>query len=176
MEEIEVKILDVDKAGLEKKLKTLDAKLVGKYEIESIIFDTLKKELNSKKELLRLRKKNDKSTLTYKNNVREGKTRTCEETEIEVSDFEKTKSLLIGLGFVCSKTKPKKRTTYKLKNSLVEIEEYEEIPTFFEIESPSEKELEEIVELLGYSMSDTKTWTGWKVFRHYGKELESQEN
>jgi len=176
MKEIEIKILDVNKAELEKKLLGLGAKLVGKYELESIVFDTPNKDLNSKKELLRLRKKNAISTLTHKSSVKEDKTRTCEETEVEVGDFEKTKALLIGLGFICSSTKPKKRTTYKLNNSLIEIDEYKEIPTFFEVESPNEKELEEIVKLLGYSMKDTKTWTGWKVFNHYGKELESAEN
>jgi len=172
---MEVKILDVNKASLEKKLLALGAKLVGKYALESVVFDTQNKDLNSKKELLRLRKKNNKTILTHKNNVKEGKTKTCEETEIEVSDFDKTKALLIGLGFVCSKSKPKKRTTYKLMNSLIEIDEYKEIPPFFEVESPNEEELEEIVKLLGYTMKDTKTWTGWKVFRHYGKELESLE-
>jgi len=54
----------------------------------------------------------------------------------------------------------------------VEIDTYPQIPAFFEVESPNEKELEEIVKLLEYTMKDAKPWNAWKLFEHYGKKLE----
>ena len=63
----------------------------------------------------------------------------------------------------------KKRISYVLGDIRFEIDTYEGIPTFLEIEAPSEEILEEMVLKLGFSMKDTKPWNGKKVWKHYGK-------
>ncbi|MFA5763308.1 MAG: class IV adenylate cyclase [archaeon] len=171
MKEIEVKVIEINQAEVEKKLVQLGAKKIGEYDIDALNFDTIDKKLSSKFNLLRLRKKG-KNYLTFKGKAEQGFAKIVEELEIEVSDFETTKLILEKLGFLAKKTHPKHRVTYKLNNSLIEIDDYFIIPVFLEIESPNEKELKEIIELFGFEEDKIKSWNGFDLFKHYNLELE----
>ena len=72
------------------------------------------------------------------------------------------------IGFIPEELKSSHRITFKLKNSLIEIQEFKEIPTYFEVESPNEKELHTILELLEVDKSKVRNWNGWELFSHYG--------
>ncbi len=170
MKEIEVKVIEIDQQEVEKKLSSLGAKKIGEYQVESIIFDDSENNLNKKLNLLRLRKKG-KIYLTFKEKAEKGFVKIAEETEVEVSDFEKMKLILEKIGFISSKTQPKKRITYKLKNSLVEIDDYFVLPVFLEVESPTEEELKEILDLFEFEKEKIKDWNGFELFKYYGKEL-----
>ncbi len=169
MKEIEVKVIEINKKEVEKKLADFKAKKIGEWDIESILFDTPEKELEKKRNLLRLRKKG-KSYLTFKGKEEKGLARIAEELEIEVSNFDTTKKLLENIGFVSKKFRPKHRVSYKIKNSLIEIDDYFDIPLFLEIESPNEEELKEIIEMFGFEKEKIKTWNGFDLLKHYNKE------
>lgn len=53
---------------------------------------------------------------------------------------------------------------------MVEINTYDQLPSFLEVESPNIDELKHIVELLGFSYNQTKTWTGKEVLDFYNKK------
>lgn len=168
MKEIEVKVIEINKEEIEKKLIEFGAKKIGEYDIESIIFDTKNKDLSKKQNLLRLRKKG-KNYLTFKGTPKFNVAKTVEELEVEVSDFELTKKILEQSGFIASNVAKKHRITYKLKNSLIEIDDYFFIPVFLEIESPTEIELEEIINLFNFDKNKVKTWNGFDLLKHYNK-------
>jgi adenylate cyclase, class 2 len=170
MKEIEVKVLEINKEKVLQKLKELKAEFVGEWDIDSIIFDDENNSLSKKKNLLRLRKKG-KNYLTFKGKEKDGFAREAEEIEIEVSDFEKMKLILSKIGFTNSINSEKHRTTYKLKNSLIEIDEIKGIPTFLEVESPNEKEIKEIIELFGFENDKIKNWNGFKLLEYYGVKI-----
>jgi len=167
MKEIEVKVIEINKKEVVNKLISLGAKKVSELGVSTIVFDTPSKDLHNSGKTLRLRKKG-KYYLTLKEHKRGAFAKEDDEFEVEVNDFEVTKKLFESIGFVSSKLKTSHRITYKLKNSLVEIQEFKEIPPYFEVESPSEKELREILELLGADKSKVRNWNGWELFDHYG--------
>ena len=171
MQETEVKILEVNRAELEEKLKSLGAKKVFEGELSATLFDNKKKEISSSDGLLRLRDEGGKFFLTHKGVVPSAKTKIRDETEIEVSDIEKTKKILKVLGFEEIGRMKKKRISYKLGDLKFEFdkytEEYDFIPEFLEIESESEEEIKKILKKLGLSIEDTKPWSMKDLIKHY---------
>lgn len=106
---------------------------------------------------IRLRTSNDITTLTVKH-ILADKDSSClqqmQENEIKVSSKEDANSFLEALGLSHKCYLEKKRTTYSLKNHLIEIDTWPKIPTYFELEGKDEEDIENVLNLLGYSMKD----------------------
>ncbi len=169
MKEIEVKILEIDKKEIEKKLvklgakKTIDAKVIyAKYDFS----DCRIKNANN---LLRLRTIGTKSYLTFKKKMgaKNSKAKIEIENEIEVSDFKTTKKILENLGLTETLRGTKHRTEYVIGKIHFEIDTLPNIPTYLEIEAPSIKIIEKYVKLLRLSVKDMKPWTAGAVERYY---------
>ena len=106
---------------------------------------------------IRLRTSNEKTTLTVKHILsdKEGSNlQQLKEVEIEVSSKEDANNFLKALGLSHKCYLEKKRTTYSLKNHLIEIDTWPKIPTYFELEGSGEEDIEDVLNLLGYSMKD----------------------
>lgn len=175
MKEIEVKIIGINKSQITKLLKKMGAKESFDGVIEGVFLDYTNKKLHKNNELLRLRTAKNKAFLTYKGKLKKGKVKSCEEKEIEVSDFEKTKDLLLSIGFIVQKeTMAKHRTSYTLGKTHFEIEtsigKYSFIPPFMEIESTSEKTIYKYAKNLGFKKEDCLNWTGKDVINYYKKK------
>jgi len=166
MEEIEVKILNIDKEKIIKKLLELGAEKVFDGPMKTIYLD-LNNELRNSGKMLRIRQKGDKCIVTLKIKKEDSGTKINDEYETEVKNFEEAIKLFQNLGFKVFATDFRKRISYKIKNSLVEINIYDDIPPFLEVEAPTKEELKEIVNLLGFSLDQTKTWTGKEVLDFY---------
>jgi adenylate cyclase, class 2 len=170
MKEIEVKVIEINKKNVLKKLKELNAKKIGEYNIEAMLFDDINKTFSKKKNLIRLRKKNNNAYFTFKGKETKGFSRQAEEIEFSVSDFKKAKLFLEKIGFKHYSFTKKHRITYKLKNALVEIDEYANIPVFLEIEAKSEKKIRELINLLELPLKNVKTWNSFDLFNYYDKK------
>ncbi|MFH0701413.1 MAG: class IV adenylate cyclase [Candidatus Woesearchaeota archaeon] len=168
MKEIEVKILEVDVPKIVKKLEDLGAKKTLDTEQEIIYFDNNERTF-SKNNLLRLRKNGKVIELAHKKKMSKKGVKIAEETEVHVSDFEKTRKILEGIGFREIRKATKHRISYHLPGVSFELDTYPEVPTFLEIETEDEKLLKEYVKKLGFTMKDTKAWSGKDVLRYYGK-------
>ena len=164
MKEIEVKILEIDVDSVIKKLESLGAVKEGEFDIEASHYDFDKEGVS-----LRLRKIGEKVEFTSKKKIDSDRYKIRDEFQVEVDDFDKMDSLLKSIGLGDKIDLHKKRISYVLVDVRFEIDTYDGIPTFLEIEAPSEEELEETVEMLGFSMSDAKPWSWKKVLKHYGK-------
>lgn len=168
MNEIEVKIIDIDKAAIIRKLEALGCERVKDESQINTIYDFPDLRLLSKKGYARVREVKNKLTgketvyLTLKRMLSQEKYKVMEEHETPIKDGETGHGIFLGLGLIVRKILIKDRISYLYKHSLVEIDDVDhaEYPfPLLEVETAFEDELEEIVELLGYTMADTTSRT-----------------
>jgi len=180
MEEVEVKILGVDRKEIEKKLISLGAKKVFDGEVNDLIFDFQDASIIKAGNLLRLREIGSKSTLTFKKTLDEKDAKKCEELEVEIFDFDKMKLIFeyLDLG-VCGCLK-KYRTSYMLDGVHFEFDkykgEYNLIPEFLEIEAKDVEIIYKFVELFGLRREDCRAWTTFDVIDYYKKQQKSKND
>ena len=170
MEEIEVKILDINIEKIVEKLVKLGAKKIFDGPMKSVYLD-LRQELRNSNKILRIRQKGEKCIITLKIKKEDSEAKVNDEFETEIKDFQRSMLIFENLGFKEFFADFKKRISYQFKNSLVEIDIYDEIPPFLEVESPTKEELKEVVSLLGYSMDQTKSWTGKELLDLYNSKF-----
>ncbi len=167
MREREVKVLNIDKDEIEKKLKKIGAVLIKDEEQTNIRFDTndnfLKETYNG---YLRIRITNNlldgkiKNTLTFKKSISRDKMRVNEETETEISNCEETIKILKFLGYDKKRPGYKHRRSYLYDNIIFEIDTWDKdtyAKPYLEIEMSSEEELEKAIKLLGLDRKQITT-------------------
>lgn len=170
MQEVEVKILDVDLDEIGRKLNQLGAKKTFVGEIRASYFDFPDESLRKTDKILRLRTKGkQQGELTFKQKLSREKAKIMDEQEISFSENNITTvhKILTGLGLQEFKTIQKYRTSYVLGDIHFELDKIPDIPLFLEIEATSLERLQQAVELLGFAMTDTKPWSGKDVLNHY---------
>ena len=106
---------------------------------------------------IRLRTSNEKTTLTVKH-ILESDSETflqpIKEIEIEVSSMKEANEFMEAIGFAHKCYLEKRRTTYSLADHLIEVDTWPKIPTYFELEGKNEEDIENVLNLLGYSIKD----------------------
>ena len=168
MNEIEVKILEINKDKIIKKLESLGAEKCFEGKVNASFFDFKDKRLKKENSFLRLRDKEKFSELTLKKKISKDEAKIMDETEIVVDNFANAKKILESLGLVESEIKMnKKRLSYKLGDVHFEIDSLENLPSYLEIEAPDLEKLKDAVEKLGFSMNDAKPWSMKDVKEYY---------
>jgi len=123
---------------------------------QNIVFDTPEKILKRNKFLLRLRRKDNKYTVTFKRPPAAAAESTSykirEETEVEVSDFETVKKIFTGLGYESVFIYEKYREVFQLENVKLMVDETP-IGNFIEIEGP-EDAIDRTSRELGFGKDD----------------------
>jgi adenylate cyclase class 2 len=172
MKEIEVKILDIDRKKVERRLSKLGAKKISDMHLHALFFDFDNQTVRRAKNLLRLRKEGKNSVLTFKGFVSNKGAKIRKEIEVEVSDFKKTKKILESVGLSIYAELKKRRITYELHGVHFEFDKYLGtyyfVPEFLEIEAKNLKTIFKYAKLLGFDKGDCKSWTGGEVIRYYG--------
>ena len=133
------------------------------------------------KKWIRLRKTIEKTqdkkiefvTLTVKHILKANETniQQMQETEIRVDSFEETNELLEKIGFFHRSYQEKKREKYILNEHEIDIDTWPGIPTYFEVEGKDKKDLEEILNILGYSFDDAISCTVDEIYRKIGIDI-----
>jgi len=167
MKEREVKVLNIDKDEIEKKLKDMGAALLKDEEQTNIRFDTsdnfLKETHNG---YLRIRTTKNlldgkiKNTLTFKKSISRDKIRVNEETETEISNCEETMKILEILGYNKKRPGYKHRRSYSYDNIVFEIDTWDKDTypkPYLEIEVSSEGDIEKAVKLLDLDIKQITT-------------------
>lgn len=147
--EIEAKFYIKHPESLAEKLIKAGAELVSDriHEI-NLRFDTPDGLLTRERRVLRLRQ-DEKAILTYKNPAQSGfSVSVRQEIEVEVSDFTKTRHILEALGYVLHISYEKYRTTYRMANVEVTLDEMP-YGFFSEIEGPDPETVEITAQSLG---------------------------
>lgn len=143
--EYEVRVLEINKDEIIKKLESLNAEKVGEYNQKRYVYDTIPK---SDGKWIRLRTNGKETTLTYKD-VTSDKIDGTKEVEIVVSDLEDTNELLNKLGFFSKAYQENNRIRYMLDGVEIDIDSWPMIPTYLEIEGKDETSVITMVEKLG---------------------------
>jgi len=173
MKEIEVKILEVDKKALSKKLVSLGAKKVFDGELLSLFFDYGDNRLKDSGNTLRVRKEGKESFLYLKSFISDSDVKTREELCVKVDDVSAAESILSRLGLKPDGKLLKHRISYSLGEVKIEfdkfLEEYAFVPEFLEIEGPDSEAIFEAAKKLGYAKDDCKPWTFRQLVEHYKK-------
>jgi len=174
MKEIETRIIDIDVDEIRRKLLKLNAPKVKQENQINNIYDFPDKRLINNKGYARIRSIQDELTnstlhyITTKKLISQEKYKIMDEHESEIKDEIAAKGIFESLGLELIQSIKKYRESYKYKNTLIEIDinEKEFCPfPYIEIESADEDELEEVVNLLGYSLSDTTSKTIYEILK-----------
>ena len=172
--EIELKFLEINPSKVRGRLLKLGAKH-SPEELQKInAFDFPDYRLEKQKAVLRLRREHGKTMLCFKKLQKSKKARQMREIQTEVSSFEKTKQLLEAIGLKLIGDKEKKRESFKLGKTSLEIDTFPGIPSFLEIEAENSKEIEKTARLLGISMKKATKMRGEEVLKHYLKDKYSR--
>lgn len=133
---------------------------------------------NNPNKWIRLRKSKDKVTITIKHILASNNSGIEQmlEHEIQVNSLEEGNSFLESLGYAYKSFQEKERISFKLDDFEIDIDTWPGIPTYLEIEGDSKKELETIINKLGYKWSDTISCTADKVYEKYGKSMFDNRN
>ena len=180
MQETEVKILEINRKKVELTLTGLGAKKVFDGDIQTLLFDFKEGKIIKAKDVLRLRKEQDKVELTYKKVQANKSAKMAEEYTVEVSNLETTKKILENLGLSVIENMQKHRVSYMLDQTRFDIDRYYGsygyIPEFMEIEAKKVDLIHKYAELLGFKTEDCLPWSTTELIQHYSlkrKKIES---
>lgn len=151
--EYELRILEISKDDMIKKLEELGAKINGTFKYKRYVYD-LKPVQKGK--WIRLRTNGKSTTLTYKDivsNTIDG----TKEVEFEVEDFDKTNEFLKLVGFISRSYQENERIQYILNDLEIDIDSWPMIPTYMEIEGKSEEDVMSIIQVLNLDRTKITT-------------------
>jgi len=178
MEEIEVKILNVDRHQVEKKLIRLGAKKMFDGEIESLFFDFRNHAIIKAGNLVRLRREGDVTILTFKKFLSNKAVKDVEEVEVVVSDMARMKSILEFLGLSKTSSMQKHRVSYNLGQVHFDIDKYKGqyayIPEFLEIEAEDADTIHKCAKLLGFTTEDCLPWSTEELVNYYSGKARNE--
>jgi predicted adenylyl cyclase CyaB len=170
MKEIEVKILEINRAKIEKTLADLKAMKVFEGEIITEFFDFGDGQIRKRRDVLRLRQIQGEVELTYKRIQINNAVKEAQEYSVKVSSMETTQSILMNLGLCVTEQMKKHRTSFEVGDVRFDIDryggKYSYIPEFLEIEGP-EKEIKRFARALGFEDKDCLPWSTDELVNHY---------
>ena len=171
MNEVEVKILEINRSEVVKKLLSLGAEKIFEGEICDTFFDRKDLELKRKEAVLRLRKLGSIFQITFKAKIPSEDLKIRDETEIEVSSYDSARKIIENLGYFEFASLKKRRISYKIENVRFEFDKLLDknyfVPEFLEIEAENEDIICKYANLLGFSKKDLKPWTGNELIEYY---------
>ncbi len=163
--EFEVRVLDINKEELIKKLEKLGAIKIADFEYKRRVFNFNPPTDNK---WIRLRTDGSKTTLTIKK-LESLEIDGTKEMEIEVSDFDETNNILEELGYKAHTYQQNRRTRYVLNDVELDIDTWPYIPTYLEIEGKNEKAVEDMINLLEVDKSKVTSIDVQGVFKEFYK-------
>lgn len=168
--EIEVRFLEIDIDDLTCKLKSLGAKDLGENLLKEVIFYDKQLKWLDEEKFVRVRQTGSKVQIAYKHH-QHNKNQLTDVTEIElvVESFDKAVKLFEEIGLINSRAQEKLRRTFKLDHFVFDFDSWPSVPTYLEIEGPSEKEIKKIAKKLGLDWSKVVFEDAAKVLNHYYK-------
>ena len=177
MRELETRVVDIDVDKIRKILKDLGAEKVKEEYQTNNIYDFDDNRLLNAKGYARIRITDDRLNnkevvyMTTKKMLSQDTFKVMEENEVIVDNKEMARKIFISLGLKLQESISKYRESYKIHDSLVEIDINDKsfcpFP-YLEIETTSIEKLEEIVKLLGYTLEDTTSQTIYDILAERG--------
>lgn len=185
MKELETRIVDIDVDNIRKILLENNAEKVKSEDQVNDIYDFEDGRLLAQKGYARIRTVNDKINnktivfMTTKKMISQERFKVMEENETIIEDKIMGEGIFKSLGLIKKESIKKYRESYKLFNSLIEIDINDKsfcpFP-YLEIETSSEEELEKIVSVLGYTLEDTTSATIYDILKERNLSSNNSRN
>jgi len=177
-DEIEVKILNINKPALISRLEELGARSLPVVRMKMWFYDFPDKSLRAEHITCRVRYEGENTVLYSKQKISrdKDKCRKSNENPVIVSSADEACKFLEGLGMVLNFYGEKDRLTYILGQDHIDIDHWpRKVPDYVEVEGLSEGLVEHTVTRLGYKMSQT-TKKGWgEVLKMYGVDADKEK-
>ncbi len=167
--EYEVRVLEINKEEIIKKLEELHATLEWDHIQRRYVYDFIPKQ---DKKWIRLRTNGDRTTLTIKNIVSSSIDGT-QELEIVVDNFDRCNLILKELGYSDKGYQENHRIQYRLNGVEIDIDSWPMIPTYLEIDGASEDAVYNALSALGFDRCDCTTKDVSEIYKDYGYDIES---
>lgn len=162
--EVEVKVLEVNREILERKLEQIGAAKISSGEIHTVYF-------RNGGESVRVREEDGKVVICSKRKMESSEAKVREETEMEAPSLANAERLLLAMGFTPFDEAYKFRIVYKKDGVFFMLDKYQKrydyIPLVLEIESDNVNAVYGALAELGFSKEDAKPWTRKQLFDHY---------
>ena len=161
--EFEVRILDINKEDIMKKMEALGAEKISEFDYKRRVYNF---NPPTDHKWIRLRTDGKKTTLTIKK-IESFSIDGTKEIEIEVSDFEETNKMLEEMGYKAHTYQENKRTRYMLDGVEFDIDSWPYIPTYLEIEGKSEESVKKMMDLLDVDKAKATSLDVQGVFKEF---------
>jgi predicted adenylyl cyclase CyaB len=176
MQEIEVKILEINRRKVEDTLARMGATKTFDGEVKTLFYDFKDGSIVKARNVMRLRSENNHFVLTYKNVKRNQQAKKAEEYSVVVSDLLAMQKILESLGLVLIDSTKKHRISYELEVAHFDIDcylgKYKYIPEFLEIEADSVGSIHKYAKVLGLDAKNCLAWSTAQVIEHYSRMKE----
>ncbi len=155
MKEVEVKIRNINKEEIIKKITELGAEKIFTGRVIDYRFDTPERDLSRQGKALRIRQKGKYIYLNLKGKKKSIENVTGrEEIGVKISNFKIMQKILNELGFIKIFELNKYRTEYRTEDMTFDIDEYLGLDPILEIESNSYDKVNEYIKKLGIEEKD----------------------
>jgi adenylate cyclase, class 2 len=152
--EIEIKFPNVDPASLRSTLSSAGAVLTHPERLmKRRNFDYPDRSLEKKGGWIRVREEGDKVTLSYKE-LRSRTLHGTKEIGLDIGDADKMAELFVAIGFEQKCYQETRRESWKLGDVDVTIDTWPWVPSFVELEGPSEEAVRDAADKLGFVWED----------------------
>lgn len=152
--EYEAKFLNIDVSAVREQLRAVGAQQAfGRTMFTRLIFEN---DAVQGEQWLRLRDEGGKTTLTLKQVSDASTINGTTEIEIEVNDLGKTAELLGALGLRQVRYQQNYREEWQLGDINYDLDTWPDLPTFIEIEGPSEEAVRKAVAALGFDYEEAR--------------------
>ncbi len=146
--------------SVEDKIREIAEFVCEKVE-EDVYFNSPVRDFRKSDEALRIRKDSEGIKLTYKGPKVDAETKTREEIEIRVDDYEKAMEIFDRLGFRTIRRVVKRRRIYRYEDVTICFDDVEGLGQFVEIEVKSgdlesaKQKVFEVAKMLGFDPSNS---------------------
>ena len=160
--EIEAQFLDINKDAIRTKLAATGGKLVhSERKMKRVIFDA------GEHQFIRVRDEGDKIVMTYKNVSDDKSILGTKEVNVVVDDYDRAVEFLKGTHLPIKAHQETLREEWELNDCEICIDTWPWIPSFVEIEGPSEEKVWETANILGFEKEKAKFGSVDSTYNHY---------
>ena len=160
--EIEATFYEINKDEMREKLKELGAKLIyPEFLMRRVVYET------GKHSFARVRQEGNGVVMTYKKYNDDTNIMGCKEVNVKVDDYEAANLFMHGIGMQEKANQDSYRELWELDGVEITIDTWPWIPTYIEVEGPSEESVWGIAEKLGYSKGDAHFGSVDRVYNFY---------
>lgn len=160
--EIEAQFLDINKQEIRSKLQALGATCVKpEIKMKRVIFDA------GLHQFIRVRDEGDKIVMTYKNVKDDKSILGTKEVNLVVDDYDNAILFMQGTKLPQKAHQETLREVWTYQGVEICIDTWPWIPSFIEIEGPSEDSVWSVAAKLGFKKSDAKFGSVDSTYQHY---------